>query len=47
VDRVKVRTLREQCISFRKIAEQLGYSLPNVVWTTRNDFPELLAPLKA
>ena len=30
VDRVKVRTLREQGVSFRKIAEQLGCSLSSV-----------------
>jgi len=30
VDRVKVRTLREQGVPFRKIAEQLGCSLSSV-----------------
>ena len=30
VDRAKVRTLREQGVSFRKIAEQLGCSLSSV-----------------
>jgi DNA invertase Pin-like site-specific DNA recombinase len=30
VDRTKVRTLREQGVSFRKIAEQLGCSLSSV-----------------